>query len=88
MNKFIAENSLSDLMVAIRNKRENKIEEVTVNVSDLAILQDMIEDSEMELEGREIRILMLEGKLRTTLISLAKSELKALDKPMSLDVLI
>jgi len=81
----LTEDNLDLLFKAIDLASDDNLETVEITMHDLLILKEHIQDIDYELGEIEKDNLLLRDKLRLTNISLAKSELSHLDRPIKLD---
>ena len=83
--KNLTEDSLDLLFKAIDLASDDNLETVEIAMHDLLILKEHIQDIDYELGEIEKDNLILRYRLRLTNISLAKSELSRLGRPIKLD---
>ena len=81
----LTEDNLDLLFKAINLASDDNLETVEITMQDLLMLKEHIQDIDYELGEAEKDNLILRDKLRLTNISLAKSELSHLDRPIKLD---
>jgi hypothetical protein len=84
-DKMIAKVSITDLVKAIRMASEDGVKTVEVDMDDLLIMCEHLDDIQADSDYFENEVLILQNKLRLANISLAKAELKAIEKPIKLD---
>ena len=82
---MIAENSITDLVKAIRMASKDGVKTVEVDMDDLLIMCEHLDDIQADSDYFENEVSILQNKLRLANISLAKAELKAIEKPIKLD---
>ena len=83
--KNLTDDNLDLLFKAIDLASNDNLETVEITMHDLLILKEHIQDLDYELGLAEKSNLILAEKIKMLNISLAKSELTHLDRPIKLD---
>ena len=83
--KNLTDDNLDLLFKAIDLASDDNLETVEITMHDLSLLKEHIQDIDYELGLAENDNLILREKIKMLNISLAKSELTHLDRPIKLD---
>ena len=83
--KNLTEDSLDLLFKAIDLASDDNLETVEITMHDLLILKEHIQDIDYKLGEIEKDNLLLRYKIKMLNISLGKSEISHLDRPIKLD---